>query len=283
MKLLGLLLLIFCIFGGFLMAGGELAAIWQPAEVLMIAGGATGAFFIANPVQVIRSAGRHMLYMSKGTGFNRAYYDELLMLLYTLFDMARKKGGSKALEDHIESPETSDVFARFPKVMETPHIYNFIIENLRLSLVDNVESHEYESILDLEIESKESEMMRPATALQVIADALPGFGILAAVLGIVITMQSINGPMDEIGKHIAAALTGTFLGVFLAYGVVGPVASAITHSIQHEVKAFECIKSALASNKSGFPPIISVDAGRKMLFAESRPRFAELEAMLEQA
>lgn len=239
MKLLGLFLLVFCVFGGFIMAGGELIAIWQPAEVLMIAGGATGAFFIANPIQVIRSAARHMLYLSKGTGFNRQYYDELLILLYTLFDMARKKGGNKALEDHIEAPESSNVFSQFPRIMNTPHLCNFIIENLRLSLVDGVESHEYESILDLEIESKSEEMMRPASALQTVADALPGFGILAAVLGIVITMQSINGPMGQIGQHIAAALTGTFLGVFLAYGIVGPIASAITHSIHHEIKAFE--------------------------------------------
>ena len=280
MKLAGLLALLGCIFGGFMMAGGEMAAIWQPAEIVMIAGGALGAFLIANPTQVIRSAGRHMIYISKNSGFNREYYDELLQLLYTLFDMARRQGGSKVLEGHIESPDTSDVFTKYPRVLNTPHIYNFIIENLRLSLVDGIESHEYEAMLEQEIESKESEMMRPADALQLTADALPGFGILAAVLGIVITMQAIDGPMEEIGHHIAAALTGTFLGVFMAYGLLGPIATAIGHSIHQELRAFECIKAALGSNKSSFPPIVSVDSGRKMLLGESRPTFSELEGML---
>ncbi|MGB1270566.1 MAG: flagellar motor stator protein MotA [Endozoicomonas sp.] len=283
MKMAGLLMLLGCIFGGFLLAGGEMAAIWQPAEILMIAGGAFGAFLIANPMVIVRASGRHMMYMAKGTGFNRAYFDELLMLMHTLFEMARKKGGNKVLEEHIESPDTSDVFSRFPNILKTPHVYNFVIENLRLSLVDGITPREYEKVIEQEIACREHEMMRPAAALQTVADALPGFGILAAVLGIVITMQSINGPMDELGGLIAAALTGTFLGVFFAYGLVGPVATAIGHSINNELQAFDCVRVALASYKSGYPPIVSVDAGRKVLYGECRPSFSELEAMMEKS
>lgn len=281
MKTVGLLAVLGSIFGGFMIAGGQLISVWQPAEILMIAGGAFGAFLIANPMVIVRATGRHMAYLAKGTGFNRAYFDELLKLLHTLFEMARKKGGNKVLEEHIESPDTSDVFKKFPLILKTPHIYGFIVENLRLSLVDGITAREYERIIEQEIETKEHEMMRPAAALQSVSDALPGFGILAAVLGIVITMSAINGPMDQIGASVAAALTGTFLGVFFAYGLVGPVATAIGHSINNELQAFDCIRVALASNKSGFPPIVSVDTGRKVLYDDCRPSFSELEGMLE--
>ncbi|WP_067515233.1 flagellar motor stator protein MotA [Endozoicomonas ascidiicola] len=281
MKTIGLLILLGSIFGGFLIAGGEMAAIWQPAEILMIAGGAFGAFLIANPMVIVKATGRHLMYMAKGTGFNRAYFDELLSLMYALFEMARKKGGNKILEEHIESPDTSDVFKKYPLVLKTPHIYGFIVENLRLSLVDGVTPKEYEHLIEQEIGSREHEMMRPAMALQTVADALPGFGILAAVLGIVITMASINGPMDQIGASIAAALTGTFLGVFFAYGLVAPAATAIGHSTNDELQAFDCIKVALASYKSGFPPIVAVDSGRKILYGDCRPTSTELEKMLE--
>ncbi|WP_448218129.1 flagellar motor stator protein MotA [Endozoicomonas sp. 2B-B] len=281
MKILGLLIQLGCIFGGFMAAGGEMAAIWQPAEIVMIGGGAVGAFMIANPTNVVKAAGRHLVYTVNNSGFNREYYDELLSLLYTLFNMAKKKGGTKALEEHIENPENSDVFSKFPLIMKTPHIYNFISENLRLSLVDGIEPHEYETIIEEEIESMESEMMRPADALQLISDALPGFGILAAVLGIVITMGAIDGPMDQLGRLIAAALTGTFLGIFMAYGLVGPCATAIGHSIDQEIRAFHCIRVGLGSNKSGFPPVVSVDSGRKMLFSDKRPTFGELEELLD--
>lgn len=281
MKTVGLLAMLGSIFGGFMIAGGKLISVWQPAEILMIAGGAFGAFLIANPMVIVRATGRHMAYMAKGTGFNRAYFDELLMLLHALFEMARKKGGNKVLEEHIESPDTSDVFKKFPLILKTPHIYDFIVENLRLSLVDGISPHEYERIIEQEIGTKEHEMMRPAAALQNVSDALPGFGILAAVLGIVITMSAINGPMDQIGASIAAALTGTFLGVFFAYGLVGPAATAIGHSINNELQAFDCIRVSLASYKSGFPPIVSVDSGRKILYDDCRPSFSELEGMLE--
>ena len=281
MKSLGTLALLGSIFGGFMFAGGQMLSIWQPAEILIIAGGAFGAFLIANPSVIVRATGRHIVYMTKGTGFNRMYFDELLLLMHTLFDLSRKKGGNKVLEEHIESPETSEVFKKYPLILQTPHVYNFIIENLRLSLVDGITAHDYEKLIEQEIGTKEHEMMRPTAALQNVADALPGFGILAAVLGIVITMGAINGPMDKIGMSIAAALTGTFLGIFFAYGIVGPIATAIGHSTNNELQAFDCIRVALVSNKSGFPPIVSVDAGRKILYDDCRPSFTELEKMLE--
>lgn len=281
MKIAGLLIMLGSIFGGFLIAGGELAAIWQPAEILMIIGGAFGAFLIANPMVIVRATGRHLMYMAKGTGFNRAYFEELLTLMYTLFELSRKKGGNKALEEHIESPEESEVFKKFPLVMQTPHISGFIAENIRLSLVDAITPQEFEHLMEEEIGWHEQEMMRPAMALQTVADALPGFGILAAVLGIVITMAAIDGPMDQIGTSIAAALTGTFLGVFFAYGMVAPAASAIEHSINNELLAFDCVRVSLSTYKYNFPPIVAVDSGRKILFDNCRPTAMELEKMLE--
>ena len=281
MKIIGVLLVFGCIFGGFFAAGGKLQTLWQPAEIIMIIGGSFGAFLIANPMSVVKDTGRHISYMTKGSDFNPAYFESLIVLLNTLFEVARKKGGKKILEDHIESPQTSDIFARYPEILKTSHVYKFIIENLRLSLVESMPSNEFSKVVEEEVACQEDEMRRPSVALYTIADALPGFGIAAAVLGIVITMGAINGPAEQLGVYIAAALLGTFLGVFLAYGLVAPFAAAIGHSINNELQAFECIRVSLVNYKAGHPPIIAVDAGRKVLYAEYRPTYAKLEQLIE--
>ena len=280
-KVLGFLILIGSILGGFVLAHGNLANLWQPYEILIIAGGAFGAFCMAHPWKVVAASGQHIRFMLTGTGYNQKYYEALLQLLNQLFEVSRKQGGRKALEDHIENPENSDIFKSYPRITKTPQTLLFITDNLRLSLVDNLDTHNFESLMEHEIETYEEELSRPGHALQEIADALPGFGIMAAVLGIVITMGMLDGPPNQLGMHIAAALVGTFMGVFLGYGVVGPIASAIGHSIHYEIKALECIKASLESNRHGTPPAMSVEAGRKVLCSESRPSFAEMEKILE--
>lgn len=278
--LIGFIVLLGSIFGGYVLAHGKMLALWQPYEILIIAGGVIGAVIIANPAQVLRSIMRHLKYVFSGTGFNKVYYDELMHMLNAIFSLTRKQGGRKALEEHIETPEESALFQQYKVVMKTPHVVNFLTDNLRLLLVDSIETHELEALVEEEMHNHEVEMTRPVQALKTAADALPGFGIMAAVLGIVITMQSLDGPAGEIGIHIAAALVGTFMGVFLGYGVVGPLATAIEHSIKYEMKAYELIKTSLVSHHGGTPPEISLDAGRKMLFGENRPSFNEMEEII---
>ncbi|WP_062262620.1 flagellar motor stator protein MotA [Endozoicomonas arenosclerae] len=280
--LIGLVILFASIFGGYVLAHGKMLALWQPYEILIIAGGAFGAMIIANPPQVLRAIGRHTRYVFGSSGFNKIYYDELMHLLNAIFVMLRRQGGRKTLEEHIENPAESSLFNTYPRIATTPHVQNFIVDNLRLVLVEAIETHELEALIEEEMHNHEVEMTRPVQALQTTADALPGFGIMAAVLGIVITMQSLDGPAGQIGTHIAAALVGTFMGVFLGYGVVGPLAAAIEHSIKYEMKAYELIKTAIVSHHGGTPPEISIDAGRKMLFGENRPSFTEMEEIISE-
>ena len=280
-KIMGFIILVASILGGFVMAHGKLLSLWQPFEIIIIAGGAFGAFCISNPWKVVGAAGRNIMFVISGTGYNQKYYESLLQLLNQLFEVGRKQGGRKALEDHIENPSSSDIFNSYPRIKKTPSTVRFITDNVRLSMVDNLDTHNFEALMEHEIFTYEEEVSRPGKALQEIADALPGFGIMAAVLGIVITMQALDGPPEQLGIHIAAALVGTFMGVFLGYGVVGPLSAAINHSVHYEIKALECIKAALVSNRSGTPPAMSVEAGRKVLYSESRPSFDEMEKILE--
>lgn len=279
---IGFIVLLGSIFGGYVLAHGKMLALWQPYEILIIFGGAIGAMIIANPGSVLKTVVRHLKYVFAGSGFNRAYFDELMHLLCALFNMARKQGGKKAMEEHIEKPEHSSLFTKYPKILATTSVTEFLTGNLRLMLEDSIHTHELETLIEEEMHNYEKEISRSAEALQSMADALPGFGIMAAVLGIVITMGSLGGPAHELGAHIAAALVGTFMGVFLGYGVVGPISTAIGHSIKAEIKALELIKMALASHHGGTPPEVSVETGRKILFSEDRPSFEEMEQMLSE-
>ncbi|WP_263080840.1 flagellar motor stator protein MotA [Endozoicomonas sp. Mp262] len=280
---IGFIVLLGSIFGGYVASNGQMLHLWHPFEILIIFGGATGAVIIANPGSVLKNILRHLKYVFAGNGFNRAYFEELMHLLCALFNMARKQGGKKALEEHIEKPEHSSLFTKYPKVLATQSVTEFLTGNLRLMLEDSIHTHELEALIEEEMHNYEKEISRSAEALTSMGDALPGFGIMAAVLGIVITMGSLGGPAQELGMKIGAALVGTFMGVFLGYGVVGPMAGAIGHSIHAEIKALELIKNALSSHHGGTPPEVSVETGRKILFSEDRPTFEEMEQMLSES
>ncbi|WP_067516389.1 flagellar motor stator protein MotA [Endozoicomonas ascidiicola] len=278
LKFVGLGVLVFSVLGGFIFANGNLMALWQPPEILIIAGGAFGAFLLSNPMSVVRSTGWHLRNSFSSGHYQKLHYQKLLTLLYQLFELRRTSGAS-AMEMHIEDPESSDLF-KVSGVLDDPRLTAFICDNLRLVILGNISSHELDSLLDSELYALTEDIGRPADALQKVADALPGFGIVAAVLGIVITMQSMGGPVDQMGVSIAAALVGTFLGVLLGYGIVGPLAYAIEHSIKDQMLMFECAKESMLSHVSGRPSAIAVDAGRRVLFGENRPSFTQLEAFL---
>ena len=282
LRLFGFLVLVGSVLGGFLWEEGDLGTLWQPAEVLIIFGAALGAFMIANPVTIQIMTCTHLRYvMASQTEFGRAFYMDLLVLLYKLID-TQKKHGPLAIEEHIEEPGNSDIFTLYPRITTHRRLMHFITDNFRVTGMGNISVAELGSLMEREINTLADDLKRPAKALQTTADACPGFGIIAAVMGIVVTMEAVDGPIVEIGMKVAAALVGTFLGILLCYGVIGPLADAVEHTAHDEVLAFSCIKVALTSSLTGLPSIMAVDAGRRALYSELRPTFSELEQCLRE-
>jgi chemotaxis protein MotA len=231
-------------------------------------------------VKVIKASFAGALGLVKGARYGRAEYIQLLKLVYDILVMARKDG-VLAIERHIEDPDKSDIFKKYPGVTADHHMMEFITDCLRLISGGNLDPHELESLLEYELDTHHKETAEPAHAVQKVADALPGFGIVAAVLGIVSTMAAIEGASTaEIGHKVGAALVGTFLGILVAYGFVGPIASAMEHKAHEEAKAFEVVKMALVASVRGYPPPVAVEFARKLLFSGVRPNFKDLEQEL---
>ncbi len=265
-----------CVAGGFVLSHGNLVALWQPFEVLIICGAAFGAFVIANPGTVIKGALGSIGQLLKGSKHTKKSYMELLALMYDLFTKARKEG-LMALEADIDEPENSPIFQKYPQILKNHHALDFIADYLRLMVGGNMNPFEIENLMDVELETHHHEAAKIPAAITAVSDALPGFGIVAAVLGIVITMASIGGPVEELGAHVAAALVGTFLGILLAYGFVGPMSTSLSHMNEDDSKVFECIKVCLLASLNGYAPQIAVEFGRKALYSHNRPGFQELE------
>ena len=282
MKLLiGFGIVIGSIIAGYTSSHGNLLAIWQPFELLIIGGSAFGAFVVANPVKVIKQVFTSIPLLLKGSKYNKALYMDLLGLMYDLFSKSRKEG-VMALEDDIEEPEQSEIFKKYPKILSDHHVTDFITDYLRLMVSGSMNPFELENLMDVELETHHHEAELPAQALTTMGDGLPAFGIVAAVLGVVITMGALGGPVEEIGAHVAAALVGTFLGILLAYGFVAPMGKFLEHIANEEAKFFECIKVCFLATLNGYSPQIAVEFGRKSLFSSDRPGFAELEQHVKQ-
>jgi chemotaxis protein MotA len=279
--LAGSIVVVACVLGGFLMEGGHLLALWHPSEIIIIVGAALGAFMTSNTPKVAKQSFTGALGLIKGPRYTRADYADLLKLIYDIL-MKMRKDGVLALEAEIEKPHESKIFGAYPKILADHHMIEFITDCLRLMSGGNMEAHELESLLEYELETHHKEAAEPAHAVQKVSDALPGFGIVAAVLGIVNTMASLEGAETaEIGEKVGAALVGTFLGILVAYGFIGPISSAMENRAHEEGKAFEVVKMALVASVRGYNPQIAVEFARKLLFADIRPTFASLEAHLK--
>ncbi len=266
---------------GFLMAGGNLLLLWHPSEIVVIIGAALGAFITSHPLKVVKASFNNAIGLFKPPAYTRDAYVDLLKLVFDLLVKARKEG-LLAIESDIENPEKSELFSRYPSIVADHHMLEFITDCLRLMVGGNLDPNELESLLDYELETHHKETLEPAHAVQKVSDALPGFGIVAAVLGIINTMSAIEGSSNaEIGMKVGAALTGTFLGILVAYGFVGPIAAAMEGRAHEEGKAFEVVKMALVASVRGYPPQVAVEFARKLLFADVRPTFADLEAHLK--
>jgi chemotaxis protein MotA len=278
--IIGTVVVLGSVLGGYLAGGSSILLLWHPFEILVICGGALGAFLISNPMKVVTAAFKGAVGLFGSPRYSRDSYIKLLKLIYEILVMARKDG-VLAIERHIEEPAKSDIFKKYPSVTNDHHMMEFITDCLRLISGGNLDPQELESLLEYELETHHKEAAEPAHAVQKVADALPGFGIVAAVLGIVATMAAIDGASTtEIGERVGAALVGTFLGILVAYGFVGPIAAAMEHRAHDEAKAFEVVKMALVSSVRGYPPPVAVEFARKLLFSEVRPNFKDLEQEL---
>lgn len=277
MKLIiGLIIVTACVLGGFVLSGGQLLALYHPSEILIIAGGATGAFIISNPPPVIKAVLKGLPKLFGGMRYSKQSYMDLLALMYDLFAKARKEG-LMALENDIEEPDQSEIFKKYPKLLANKHVMEFITDYMRLMVGGSMNPFELENLMDLELDIHHEETMLPSDSVMTMSDGLPGFGIVAAVMGVVITMGSVGEAPEILGMKIAAALVGTFLGLLLAYGFVGPLATALKHRADEEGKFLGCIKVCIMATLNGYTPQIAVEFGRKALPSNVRPGFIELE------
>jgi len=274
--IIGILVVLGSVGGGFVLSKGQLIALWQPFELLVIGGAAFGAFLISNPVKVIKASFVSIPTAIKGSPYKKAMYMDLLNLMFDIFNKIRKNG-TMSIESDIDEPESSELFNQYPNIMKNHHAMDFICDYMRLMVSGNMNAFEVEALMDVELQTHHQESALAADAITKVSDALPGFGIVAAVLGIVITMASLGGPPEEIGAHVAAALVGTFLGILLAYGFVGPLATSLEHLARDEGKFIECIKTCIMATLNGYTPQVAIEFGRKVMYSTERPSFSELE------
>jgi chemotaxis protein MotA len=274
--IIGSVVVLACVFGGYMASGGHMIVLFQPFEVLIIAGAAAGAFIIANPVSVLKKTISSTIGLLKGPRYNKASYVELLSLLYQIFKLSKTKG-MLALEGHVEKPEESTLFAQFPKFASDHHAMVFLCDYLRMLTLGTDNPHEVESIIDEELETHHKEQHVISDAVQTMADGMPALGIVAAVLGVIHTMGSITEPPEVLGHLIGGALVGTFMGVLLSYGFVAPTATALKTRFDAEAKYLQCIRAGLLAHMQGYPPAVSVEFARKALLSEVRPSFYEIE------
>lgn len=272
----GYIIVLASVFGGFVLAGGHLAALLQPVELLMIGGAALGAFFVGNGAKAIKATLRALPSTLKGSRYTKAMYMDLMGLLYDILVKIRKEG-LMTIENDVEEPHTSPLFANFPAILESHHVLEFITDYLRLMVGGNLNTFEIENLMDNEIETHHHEGEVPVHVISRMGDAMPAFGIVAAVMGVVHTMASVGLPPSELGMLIANALVGTFLGILLSYGFVSPIASLLEQKLNESSKMLECVKVTLLASLNGYSPALAVEFGRKVLFTTERPSFIELE------
>jgi chemotaxis protein MotA len=278
--LLGALIVVASLAGGFAMAGGNFGTLMHLSELVIIGGAALGAMIMMAPKKVLVDLVAQVLNVLKGTPYNRKAYEGLFMTLYELFLLGRRNG-LIALEEHLTNPESSAIFQRYPGVLGNKRAIEFLCSAMRPIIDGRVKPDQLRQLLETDLERMEEEAHAPINVLTRTADAMPGFGIVAAVLGIVITMASIAGPIEKIGEKVAAALVGTFLGIFLGYGFLSPLAVNIEFNVVARLAYFRCISASVVSFSSGMAPGMAVEIARRSLSEELRPGADELETMLK--
>lgn len=277
--IIGILVVIGAVIGGFIFAGGQPALLIQPAEFIVIVGAALGSLLIASPLELIKKIVASLPKLFKSESYTKQDYMELLKSFNDLFLLAQREG-LLAIEKHIETPEQSDILSKSKKFIENTTARSFFCDTMKVMLSGGVPPHELENLIDTEIETLETETKPVINVISKVGDAFPGLGIVAAVLGIIITMGSIDEGAEVVGHHVAAALVGTFLGVLMAYGFVNPISTNMENSLEHKVRYLQTIKACIVAYAKGNPPIIAVEIARRTLFSDVRPTFSELEGFI---
>lgn len=276
LAIVGMAIVIGAIVGGYLMEHGHLMVLFQPAELVIIGGATAGAMLIANPVYLLKQIAAGAMGVLKPERYGKKYYLDTLQMLYKLFTLA-KKGGDQALEAQVEDPAKSATFQTFPAFLKDHHARDYVCDTLRMSLMGGL-PHDLDTLMEIDADTHHHDAAQPVAALQSAADALPGIGIVAAVLGIVITMGALGGPPEEIGHKVAAALVGTFLGILACYGFVGPLATRMTKISEGDTNYLTCLRTTVIAFTKGGTPLMAVETGRRSIPARYRPSFKDLEA-----
>ncbi|AHI06879.1 flagellar motor protein MotA [Bdellovibrio bacteriovorus W] len=278
MGFVGIIVVFVMVFGGFLLAGGNLSVIIKsaPLELMIIGGAALGAYIIANPMKIVKSGIKLGMKAMTAKGPQKSDYVELLQMLFQLFQAFRKEG-PQGIEKHIEEPDKSDIFKAYPSFMNNHHAVHFLCDTMKITLSAEMSPYDVDDLLDADIKAIHSEEHLAQHAVQMVADGFPGLGIVAAVLGIVKTMGHLTEGVEKIGALVAGALVGTMLGVFGAYGLIGPTATKMGADIEAEGRYLQCIKAAMIALQRGAPPIVCVEYARRTIMPEERPSFAEID------
>ena len=278
--IIGSIIVAASVFGGFMLGGGNLMTLLQVSEFIVICGAALGALIIMSPKSVLIDMVKQMIAALKGSPYGRGSYEQLFKALYELFLLGRRNG-MIALEEHVTSPESSGIFVKYPSFLGNPRAVRLLCDGLRPIIDGKVKPDQLRALLETEIETMEEEHHKPVSVLTKVGDSMPGFGIVAAVLGIVITMGSISGPIEQIGHHVAAALVGTFLGILISYGFVNPLATNMEFIGYSQMAYFRCITTAVGGFAGGMAPVMAVEMARRGLSEELRPTADQLEQMLK--
>lgn len=276
--IIGYLLALGCIFGGYILHGGNIQVVLKalPNEMMVIGGGAVGAFVVNNQSKVIKATLRALPGVLKSSVHTKKSYLELMALLFDILQKARKEG-LMSIEQDVDAPNESKLFQSYPNIVKDHHLTEFLTDYLRMMVSGNLNSYEIEALIDSELETHHQESHAPIAAIARVAAGLPAFGIVAAVLGVVNTMGSVGQPPAVLGAMIGSALVGTFLGILLAYGVVEPLGGLMEQQAEDRSKKFLCIKATLLASMQGYNPTTCIEFGRKVLFSTERPTFSEME------
>jgi chemotaxis protein MotA len=278
---IGIVVVFGAVLAGFLMEKGPLAVLVQPSEFVIIAGAALGTLIAANPVHVLKKIASGLTGLLGGSKFSKSQYLESLKMMFSLFNKARKDG-LVGIESDVEEPEKSPVFSKYPKFVKNHHFRNFVCDTMRMAITGGATHHDVDQMMELDMEVHHAAERSSTSALSAVADALPGLGIVAAVLGVVLTMSSLGGPPEEIGHKVAAALVGTFLGILLCYGMVGPLASKMSKQVDEEHSYYHVLRVVMLSYIKGMSPLLAIEMGRRAIPDHVRPTFQEVEKACRQ-
>jgi chemotaxis protein MotA len=280
-SIIGILIVFGAVLGGFLMEKGPLLVLLQPSEFLIIAGAGIGTMLVANPLHVLKKVASGLTQILGGSKFTKQRYLDSLKMMFALFNKARKEG-LVGIETDIEEPEKSPLFSKYPAFLKDHHVRDFVCDTMRMAITGGASTFDVDQMMDLDMEVHHAGATQPASALTTMADALPGLGIVAAVLGVVVTMSSLGGPPEEIGHKVACALVGTFLGILLCYGMVGPLAANLTKLIDEEHAYYYVLRVVMLSFIKGMSPMLAIEMARRAIPGHLRPSFQEVEKTCRQ-